>query len=70
MLLLAVDDATGKVASAMFCEYETTQDYLRHLTQIKTIPTQSDCFQGTSNSQAHALWSSGSSIPLSILHPE
>ena len=27
MLLLAVDDATGKVASASFCEYENTRDY-------------------------------------------
>ena len=27
MLLLAVDDATGKVASALFCEYENTRDY-------------------------------------------
>ena len=27
MLLLAVDDATGKVASALFCEYENTHDY-------------------------------------------
>ena len=28
MLLLAVDDATGKVVSALFCEYENTRDYL------------------------------------------
>ena len=27
MLLLAVDDATGKVVSALFCEYENTRDY-------------------------------------------
>ncbi len=27
MLLLAVDDATGRVASALFCEYENTRDY-------------------------------------------
>ena len=27
MLLLAVDDATGQVVSAMFCEYENTRDY-------------------------------------------
>ena len=26
MLLLTVDDATGKVASALFCEYENTRD--------------------------------------------
>ena len=27
MLLLAVDDATGRVASALLCEYENTHDY-------------------------------------------
>ena len=27
MLLLAVDDATGKLVSALFCEYENTRDY-------------------------------------------
>ena len=27
MLLLAVDDATGRVARALFCEYENTRDY-------------------------------------------
>ena len=27
MLLLAIDDATGQVVSAMFCEYENTRDY-------------------------------------------
>ena len=27
MLLLAVDDATGRVLSALFCEYENTRDY-------------------------------------------
>ena len=26
-MLLAVDDATGRVASALFCEYENTRDY-------------------------------------------
>lgn len=27
MLLLAMDDATGTVARALFCEYENTRDY-------------------------------------------
>lgn len=27
MLLLAVDDATGRVVCALFCEYENTRDY-------------------------------------------
>ena len=41
MLLLAVDDATGKVASALFSEYENTHDYLllvRSLIQRYGIP--------------------------------
>ena len=41
MLLLAVDDATGRVASALFCEYENTRDYfllMRGLIQRYGIP--------------------------------
>ena len=41
MLLLAVDDATGKVASALFCEYENTRDYyllMKGLIQRYGIP--------------------------------
>ena len=41
MLLLAVDDATGKVASARFCEYENTRDYfllIRELIESYGIP--------------------------------
>ena len=41
MLLLAVDDATGKVVSALFCEYENTRDYfvlMRGLMQRYGIP--------------------------------
>ena len=40
-LLLAVDDATGCVVSALFCEYENTRDYLllmRDLIQSYGIP--------------------------------
>ena len=41
MLLLAVDDATGKVSSALFCEYENTRDYfllMRGLIESYGIP--------------------------------
>ena len=41
MLLLAVDDATGKVVSALLCEYENTRDYfvlMRALIQRYGIP--------------------------------
>ena len=41
MLLLAVDDATGKVVSALFCEYENTRDYfvlMRGLIERSGIP--------------------------------
>ena len=41
MLLLAVDDATGKVVSALLCEYENTRDYLvlmRGLIERSGIP--------------------------------
>ncbi len=41
MLLLAVDDATGKVANALFCEYENIRDYfllLRGLIESYGIP--------------------------------
>ena len=41
MLLLAVDDATGRVASALFCEYENTRDHfllMRGLIQRYGIP--------------------------------
>ena len=41
MLLLAVDDATGKVVSALFCEYENTRDYfalMRGLIERHGIP--------------------------------
>ena len=41
MLLLAVDDATGRVKSALFCEYENTRDYfllMRGLIQRYGIP--------------------------------
>ena len=41
MLLLAVDDATGKVSSALFCEYENTRDYfllIRELIESYGIP--------------------------------
>ena len=41
MFLLAVDDATGKVVSALFCEYENTRDYfmlMRGLMQLYGIP--------------------------------
>ena len=34
MLLLAVDDATGKVVSAMFCEYENTRDYFALMREL------------------------------------
>ena len=40
-LLLAVDDATGKVASALFCEHENTRDYfllMKGLIQRYGIP--------------------------------
>ena len=41
MLLLAVDDATGKVVSALFCEYENTRDYfvlMRGLIERHGVP--------------------------------
>ena len=41
MLLLAVDDATGKVVSALFCEYENTRDYfvlMRELIEGNGLP--------------------------------
>ena len=41
MLPLAVDDATGRVASALFCEYENTRDYfllMRGLIRRHDIP--------------------------------
>ncbi len=41
MLLLAVDDATGKVANALFCEYENTRDYfllMRGLIECYGVP--------------------------------
>ena len=41
MFLLAVDDATGKVVSALFCEYENTRDYfmlMRGLIERSGIP--------------------------------
>ena len=41
MLLLAVDDATGKVVSALFCEYENTRDHfmlMRGLIERSGIP--------------------------------
>ena len=41
MLLLAVDDATGKVVSALFCEYENTRDYfvlMRKLIESYGVP--------------------------------
>ena len=41
MLLLAVDDATGKVVSALFCEYENTRDYfvlMRELIESYGVP--------------------------------
>ena len=41
MLLLAVDDATGKVVSALFCEYENTRDHfvlMRGLIQRHGVP--------------------------------
>ena len=41
MLLLAVDDATGKVASALFCEYENTRDYfllMKAMIELYGIP--------------------------------
>ena len=34
MLLLAVDDATGQVVSAMFCEYENTRDYFALMREL------------------------------------
>ena len=39
MLLLAVDDATGKVVSALFCEYENTRDYFRADAGTDRAPT-------------------------------
>ena len=41
MLLLTVDDATGKVVSALFCEYENTRDYfvlMRGLIERHGVP--------------------------------
>ena len=41
MLLPAVDDATGKVVSALFCEYENTRDYfvlMRGLIERHGVP--------------------------------
>lgn len=41
MLLLAVDDPTGKVVSALFCEYENTRDYfvlMRELIEGYGVP--------------------------------
>ena len=41
MLLLAVDDATGKVVSALFCEYENTRDHfmlMRGLIERHGVP--------------------------------
>ena len=41
MLLLAVDDATGRVVSAMFCEYKNTRDYfalMRELIEDHGVP--------------------------------
>ena len=41
MPLLAVDDATGKMVSALFCEYENTRDYfvlMRELIENYGVP--------------------------------
>ena len=34
MLLLAVDDATGNVVSALFCQYENTRDYFALIREL------------------------------------
>ena len=42
MLVLSVDDATGKVASVLFCEYENTRDYfllMRGLISVMGYPS-------------------------------
>ena len=54
-LLLAVDDATGCVASALFCQEETTRDYFQMLEglirhwgiPLRSMPT------GTRSSSRH-----------------